>query len=120
MWIANGILIRGAVFTILSTEHEVKIMASIEEVLTQEKQMRLSRPPATYATLQGSIIRETEKAIRFMIETPGHCLDGETFWFPFSQLRAITRSHSQELDEIQVPDWLIEAKVNDLAKENGD
>lgn len=75
----------------------------------------MRRTPDTYTILEGSIIRETDKAVRFSVEMPGHPLDDETFWFPFSQIRKLVRSHDMGLDQMEVKDWLIEAKANEIA-----
>lgn len=116
-WIPNAICISGFPYSQLSEFQADAVKYNCD--LFQELEI-MSRGPTTYTILQGSIIRETEKAVRFKIEMPGHFLDDEAFWFPLSQLLKISRSHSQELDEIECPDWLIEAKVNDLGKAAGD
>lgn len=77
--------------------------------------MRAARGPVTYSKIRGSIIRETDKAIRFDICQAGHILDGEAFWFPISQLKSIIRSHNDCEDEIEIANWLIEAKANEIA-----
>lgn len=76
--------------------------------------MRAAKPK-TYSTLKGSILRETEKAIHFRIDMPGDLLHDETFWFPISQMKRVKRSHSSDLDEIEIADWLIEQKSQDVA-----
>lgn len=79
--------------------------------------MRTARP-TTYTTLSGTIIRETDKAMRFKVsDEMDHALAGEAFWFPLSQLRQITRSETG-LDSISVADWLIETKVNEISGSN--
>jgi hypothetical protein len=75
----------------------------------------MPRAGTTYSFLDGYINRETEKAIHFNVAQAGHVLDGETFWFPISQIKSIYRAEGNEPDRIQVADWLIEAKANDIA-----
>jgi hypothetical protein len=81
----------------------------------------MRRGPVTYTRLSGIVLRETDKAIRFAIDDSEHALDGETFWFPISQMRKIVRGapDSNSLDQIECPDWLIEAKVNEIAGTGG-
>lgn len=76
-----------------------------------------SRGPTTYSVIKGSVVRETDKAIRFSVCQAGHILDGECFWFPISQIKSIHNSHNECEDEIEVADWLIEAKANEIAGE---
>lgn len=117
-WLANGRCIKGEVYTELSKDQAEALRYTCE--LTQQELENMPRGPTTYTTLEGSILRESAKAVRFKIETPGHCLEDETFWFPLSQLKSIKRSHDMGLDAIECPDWLIEAKLNDLGKAAGD
>lgn len=79
----------------------------------------MPRGPVTYSFLDGYINRETEKAIHFYVAQAGHILDGETFWFPISQIKSIFRAEGPKPDRIEVADWLIEAKANDIAGMGG-
>lgn len=79
----------------------------------------MPRGPTTYQVIRGSVIRETDKAIRFSICHAGHILDGEQFWFPLSQIKRISNSHNDSEDEIEVADWLVEAKANEIAGSRG-
>jgi hypothetical protein len=74
----------------------------------------MRRADTTYSVLKGDIRSETEKAIRFWIDMPGHTLDGETFWFPKSQIKRVLRSHNQNEDEIEVANWLIDSKEQEV------
>lgn len=67
-------------------------------------------------TVRGTILRETDKAYRFRIEHPGHVLDGETFWFPISQVRVVTILRDGGGVELEVADWLVEKKVEEIDK----
>lgn len=62
-----------------------------------------------YTPIKGNILRETDKAIQFEIEEiAGQTLeDRTTMWFPLSQMKSITRSHSTELDSIEVAEWIL-------------
>ena len=76
--------------------------------------------PTTYKTLKGSLLEEREKAIHFRVEMPGNMLNDTIFWFPLSQIAKIKRSHSSELDEIDVAQWLYDRKCEDLANMGDD
>jgi hypothetical protein len=108
----------GRIYPVISDWQYENIRWQCEIATIVEENMRQARVNK-YVVLKGSIIRESEKAIRFNVCDPGSILDEETFWFPLSQIKAIHRSHNQEEDSIEVADWLIEAKANELAQ-NGD
>lgn len=72
--------------------------------------------PVTHTLLSGTIIAETEKAIRFKVDT----VDGEpannpgrSFWFPLSRTKNIFRARhvdSDTPDTITVEFWLLNDK----------
>jgi len=68
----------------------------------------------SYQIIRGTILRSTDKANRFRVEHPGHVLDSETFWFPISQCRVITHLRDGGGVEMEVADWLVEAKANEI------
>lgn len=67
-----------------------------------------------FQIVRGTILRESEKAYRFRIEHPNHVLDGETFWFPISQVRVVTHLRDGGGCELEIADWLIEKKVEEI------
>lgn len=66
----------------------------------------------TYYSLQGSIIRETEKAILFQVEEINGLPidDSPQEWFPLSQVKSILRSTNSDLDKIEVKEWILQQK----------
>jgi hypothetical protein len=63
-------------------------------------------------TLHGSVLSETAKAMKFEIEKINEDTleEPQVEWFPFSQIKSIMKSKSQELDNITVSDWIMDAK----------
>jgi hypothetical protein len=84
---------------------------------TQLEKGNIMRGPTTYTRVTGRIIRETDKAVRFSVDDPSSVLHDYAFWFPISQCKQIVRAHpeSEDLDMIEVADWLIEAKADEIA-----
>ena len=76
----------------------------------------MSRTADAFHSVEGYILSETEKAIRIEI----HKIDGMAVlpeeqkkeWFPLSQSKSITRQGkgSQELDKIEVSNWILRTK----------
>lgn len=79
----------------------------------------IQRAGDNYHTLQGYAMRETDKAILFEV----YQLDGQEInltrremWFPFSQVKSITRAapttdgNAIEYDNIQVKEWILKQK----------
>jgi hypothetical protein len=74
----------------------------------------MSRPATVYVRITGTIIGETEKAIRLrMVTCNGVSINPpQNEWFPFSQITSITHPapDSDELASIMVPEWICEKK----------
>lgn len=118
-WLYNVVVSQKYPWIQLTRDQASVLRYQIIQLINSEKTMRKSYAPNTYQTIKGSIIRETEKAVRFDICQAGHILDGEAFWFPLSQIKSITRSHNECEDEIEIADWLVEAKANEIAGSGG-
>lgn len=73
-------------------------------------------PKSGTYSLQGYILQETSKALKFKIEqinglpyTEDECL--QTQWFPLSQTSSIYHSEGgEEMDNIVVSEWIMKAK----------
>lgn len=74
---------------------------------------RVSKP-LSYTKLYGDIMRESDKAILFKIDSspsnPDELRD-RSFWFPLSQISYIYRARNGDLEEIDVADWLLDTKI---------
>ena len=79
----------------------------------------IQRAGDNYRTLQGYAMRETDKAILFEV----YQLDGQDIdltkremWFPFSQVKSITRpprgvdGSAIEYDNLTVKEWILKQK----------
>lgn len=74
--------------------------------------MTRTSQPTEYIRLEGSIRRETDKAILFDV----HVVDDREFeeheqrsiWFPVSQMNKIMRNKGMERDWIEVAKWLVQ------------
>lgn len=74
--------------------------------------MRTSRHQ-NLVILTGYLLRESDKAVQFQVET----VDGEplgkpkTEWFPFSQVESSQITHSpNEMDTLTVSQWIVDQK----------
>ena len=67
----------------------------------------MAQQPSTYTSISGKIIKETDAAMLFKIQ-------GESHWFPLSQITEIHRDvgngGDEERDIIKVADWLLVKK----------
>jgi len=69
-----------------------------------------------YYKINGTIITETEKAVRFRIKGISDKMWAEhnfvTEWFPLSQIKSLTRvnSDSSDMDSLEVKEWILRTK----------
>lgn len=63
-----------------------------------------------YITLQGTVIRETEKAVLFVIDSvSGTPLDAQiTKWIPLSQCERRFTSKNEGEDTVTISEWMYE------------
>lgn len=73
----------------------------------------------TYTRLTGYIQRETEKAVQFNIDSQTSDADGCTWWLPLAQIKSIVRAKGNELDIVEISDWLLDVKLNETGDQNG-
>lgn len=75
-----------------------------------------------YYKINGTILTETEKAVRFKIKGISDKIWAEhnfiTEWFPLSQVKSLTRVNldstsdlnNSEMDSMEVRDWILRSK----------
>ena len=82
-------------------------------------QAPVQRAPDTYICLQGKIMGETEKAVRFLVmQTPVGDIPKEAqkgIWLPLSQIKSMTKAapDSGDPDVVNCKEWIWKAKIND-------
>lgn len=74
---------------------------------------RYSSQANNYTRLTGYIQRETEKAVQFKIDSPTSDADGCTWWLPLSQIKSMVRNKGNDLDVVEISDWLLDTKLNE-------
>lgn len=65
-----------------------------------------------FHTVKGTILGESEKAIKFsVIEVADTLVDPPSIeWFPFSQVETITRTKTKDTDELTASEWILQKK----------
>ena len=69
--------------------------------------------PTEYIKLTGTKLRETEKAVHFIVTQVADTVleDPVTHWFPFSQISSQSHDPNTEgKDTIKVADWICRSK----------
>lgn len=66
--------------------------------------------PVSYTSIGGTVIRETEKAVYFRVETiSGSSIDHLVHWFPISRIsRRVTKPGVDGEDMIVVESWIVD------------
>lgn len=65
--------------------------------------------PVSYTSIQGTIIRETERAVYFRVESiSGSPIDNATSWFPISRMLKRVTGKDEGNDTMMVESWLID------------
>lgn len=64
----------------------------------------------SYTSVQGTVMRETEKAVYFRVESiSASPIDPHVHWFPISRIaKRITDPNNEGTDTMMVESWLID------------